>query len=244
MARSGANSTAALVEALAPLQSLALTPAEALALGMGQFPMQGQANWTDDWLDARAGPPPHQHQGTDIFAAFDTPVRAPAAGIVRFEDSGLGGKGAYVTAPDGTFYYMAHLARFAPGLANGMPVSLGQIVGYNGDSGNAKGGPPHVHFEIHPAGGPAVNPKPILDGWVAAALAQAPALVASFQLAADGGAAPQILVNTGLTRRFSPLPRVDLPIALPDFKRAVLGPLTPAALAPLLARRIEAPAPG
>ena len=240
--RSGASSTAALVEALKPLTNLGMTAQEALALGMGQFPMLGLANWTDDWLDPRAGPPPHQHQGTDIFAAFDTPVRAPVDGIVRFEDAGLGGKGAFVTAPDGTYYYMAHLNSFHPDLASGAAVKQGQVVGYNGDSGNARGGAPHVHFEVHPRGGAAVNPKPILDGWLQSAMDQVPALLASFQpkpvegIESTGDGVPQILVTTGLTRRFS-APSLAIPTRekpSEDFNRAVLGPLTPAVLAPLL----------
>jgi murein DD-endopeptidase MepM/ murein hydrolase activator NlpD len=245
--RSGASSTSALVEALKPLQNVGMTLPEALALGMGQFPLLGVANWTDDWLDPRAGPPPHQHQGNDLFAAFDTPVRAPVDGVVRFEDAGLGGKGAFVTAPDGTYYYMAHLNGFNTSLANGAAVKQGQIVGYNGDSGNAKGGAPHVHFEIHPRGGAAVNPKPILDAWVADALARAPDLLASYQPkvtdgaadAADGGV-PQILVATGLTRRFSApsLPSPGRERTVYDFNHAVLAPLTPTVLAPMFDRAL------
>ena len=243
--RSGASSTGALIEALRPLQNVGMTTQEALALGMGQFPLLGLTNWTDDWLDPRAGPPPHQHQGTDLFAPFDTPVRAPVDGTVRFEDAGLGGKGIFVTTADGTYYYMAHLNGFNPDLVSGAAVKQGQIVGYNGDSGNARGGAPHVHFEVHPRGGAAVNPKPILDGWVADALARAPALVASYQpqpvaaspeAGGDDGGVPQILVATGLTRRFStpalPVPGRERPTT--DFNRAVLVPLTPAVLAPLL----------
>jgi len=210
-ARSGASSSAALLDALQPLQNLGLTAAEAAALGMGQFPIRGLANWTDDFGDPRDGPPPHTHQGNDLFAQFDTPVAAPADGTVRFESGGLGGLAAYVTTADGTYYYMAHLNSFAKDLANGAPVKQGRIVGVVGDSGNAKGGTPHVHFEIHPGGGAAVNPKPIVDGWVAAARARLPELVASFQPkapegsteAVSDGVVPQILLTTGLTRRFS-----------------------------------------
>jgi murein DD-endopeptidase MepM/ murein hydrolase activator NlpD len=245
--RSGASSTSALVEALKPLQNVGMTLPEALALGMGRFPVLGVANWTDDWLDPRAGPPPHQHQGNDLFAAFDTPVRAPVDGVVRFEDAGLGGKGAFVTAPDGTYYYMAHLNGFAKDLANGAAVKQGQVVGYNGDSGNAKGGAPHVHFEIHPRGGAAVDPKPILDAWVADALARVPDLLASYQPkvadsaagATDGGV-PQILVATGLTRRFSTpsLPPPGRERTAYDFNHAVLAPLTPNVLAPMFDRAV------
>ena len=242
-ARTAANSTAALIEALRPLQNLGMTPQEALALGFGRFPLLGLANWNDDWLDYRAGPPVHAHQGTDVFAAFDTPVRSPVDGIVRFEDAGLGGKGAFVTAPDGTYYYMAHLNSFHADLASGATVKEGQIVGYNGDSGNAKGGAPHVHFEVHPGGGAAVNPKPFLDIWLRQAMDNVPGLLASFQPTPAAGATesidgglPQILMTTGLTRRFSapslPAPHRERPAE--DFNRAVLGPLTPPVLAPLL----------
>ncbi len=242
--RTAASSTAALIEALQPLQNLGMTAREALTVGMGEFPILGLANWNDDWLDYRAGPPVHAHQGTDVFSAFDTPVRTPVDGTVRFEDSGLGGKGAFVTAPDGTYYYMAHLNSFHGELANGARVKQGQIVGYNGDSGNAKGGAPHVHFEVHPGGGAAVNPKPFLDAWLATAMARVPEILASFQPkpaqasadAIDGGV-PQILMTTGLTRRFSAsspaAPYRDRTV-IENFNHAVLGPLTPPALAPLL----------
>jgi murein DD-endopeptidase MepM/ murein hydrolase activator NlpD len=243
LARTGASSTAALVEALRPLQNYGMTLQEALALGMGPFPVLGVATWTDDWLDYRAGPPVHAHQGNDLFAPFDTPVRAPVDGTVRFEDGGLGGKGAFVTAADGTYYYMAHLNSFAKDLSTGAAVKAGQVVGYNGDSGNARGGAPHVHFEIHPRGGAAINPKPILDAWVAEALARVPELLASFEPkpaagSPDGesGGVPQILVATGMTRRFTApsQPAAGRERLTTDFKRAVLGPLTPSLLAPLL----------
>jgi murein DD-endopeptidase MepM/ murein hydrolase activator NlpD len=242
--RTAASSTAALLEALQPLQNLGMTAREAMTVGMGEFPVLGLANWNDDWLDYRAGPPVHAHQGTDVFSAFDTPVRTPVDGTVRFEDSGLGGKGVFVTAPDGTYYYMAHLNSFNAELANGASVKRGQIVGYNGDSGNAKGGAPHVHFEVHPAGGAAVNPKPFLDAWLATAVARVPEIIASFHPKSaeastdpiDGGV-PQILMTTGLTRRFS-VPTPAAPYrdrtVVDDFNQAVLGPLTPSVLAPLL----------
>lgn len=245
--RTGASTTGALVRALEPLTALGMTQAEALALGMGRLPLLGVANWTDDWLDFRAGPPPHQHMGNDLFAAFDVPVRAPSAGVVRFEDAGLGGKAATVTAPDGTYYFMAHLSGFAPDLRSGAAVEQGRVVGFNGDSGNARGGAPHVHFEVHPGGGAAVNPKPILDAWLAEALAAAPALVASFLPAvsreAGDGRLPQILVSTGLTRRFSTPPPLGPARTPADFGRAVLRPLTPAALAALLDRSPSAGGP-
>ena len=61
----------------------------------------------------------------------------------------------------------------------GTSVAQGQIVGFVGDSGNARGGPAHCHFEIHPRGGAAIDPKPILDRWTKEATAYAFALASS-----------------------------------------------------------------
>lgn len=195
--RTPGRSTAALIDALRPMQDLGLSAEEAAIAGFGQFPVAGPADYRDDWLEARFGPPFHLHQGTDIFADRGTPVRAPFNGVVRFEDGGLGGKSAYVTLPDGTFYYMAHLDGFAAKLTSGTAVKQGQVVGYVGDSGNAQGGSPHVHFEVHPRGGGAVNPKPILDGWLTEAINSASGL-----LAANSVGVSRAVTGAGVLRRF------------------------------------------
>lgn len=166
-------------------------------MGMGRFPVAGPANYRDDWLDPRFGPPFHLHQGTDIFAERGTPVISPADGTVRFEEGGLGGRAVYVTAADGTYYYMAHVNGYERSLYAGAPVSQGQVVAYVGNTGNAEGGAPHLHFEIHPGGGAATNPKPILDQWLSEALEGAPALLASL-----GVDVPRAVTSAGLLRRF------------------------------------------
>ena len=165
--RTRPNDDSKLLAVVSVYASSAHLPLEqAMVLGLGHFPVAGPAHWVHDWLLPRRGPPVHLHQGTDIWAAKGTPIRAPYAGRVRYEDGGLGGLAAYVTVADGTYYYLAHMAGTAPGLASGATVTQGQVVGFVGDSGNAQGGPSHLHFEVHPRGGAAVDPKPILDRWV------------------------------------------------------------------------------
>jgi peptidoglycan LD-endopeptidase LytH len=68
-----------------------------------------------------------------------------------------------VKGESGTYYYYAHLAAFADGMHEGKVVDAGDLVGYVGDTGNAKGGAPHLHFEIRPGGGAPVNPYPLLQ---------------------------------------------------------------------------------
>jgi murein DD-endopeptidase MepM/ murein hydrolase activator NlpD len=175
--RTAPNDNAKLLDVVTAYASSAHIPLEqAMVLALGHFPVAGPANWVHDWLHPRRGPPVHLHQGTDIWAAMGTPIRAPYGGRVRYEDAGLGGLAAYVTAADGTYYYLAHMAGTAPGLASGATVTQGQIVGFVGDSGNARGGPAHLHFEVHPRGGSAIDPKPILDRWVKEAIVYAFAL--------------------------------------------------------------------
>lgn len=245
MARSSPSSTDALLAALRPLQDYGISAIDAAMMGMGRFPVGGAAYYRDDFGDHRDGPPVHPHAGNDIFAAFDTPVRAPAEGRVEFADSGLGGKSATVTEPDGTYYYMAHLNGFAPDLASGSLVKAGQLVGFNGDSGNARGGAPHVHFEIHPKGGAAVNPKPILDQWLADALAAVPTLLAPYsRTIQQGGESSRPIIAVGLARHMergmldgpsrlmSRPPDAD-PAAPQSVADALVYPLTPARLQPL-----------
>ena len=175
--RTGPNDNAELLDVVAAYaRSAHLPPEQAMVLGLGHFPVAGPAHWVHDWLHPRRGPPVHLHQGTDIWAPMGTPIRAPYAGRVRYEDAGLGGLAAYVTVADGTYYYLAHMAGTAPGLASGATVTQGQVVGFVGDTGNARGGPAHLHFEVHPRGGAAVDPKPILDRWVKEAIVYAFAL--------------------------------------------------------------------
>lgn len=105
----------------------------------------------------------HGHQGVDIMAPFDTPLYAVERGIVtRLGTDVLGGTKLWLKGQSGTYYYYAHLKSYAEGLGEGTLVNAGDIVGFNGDSGNAQGGAPHLHFQVHPNGGDPVNPYGLL----------------------------------------------------------------------------------
>lgn len=93
--------------------------------------------------------------GIDIFARRGTPVVAPASGVVeRLATGGIGGNAVFVQSAEGTTYYFAHLDRFEPGLRAGMKVQKGTRLGTVGDTGNARGGDPHLHFSAVKGGKP------------------------------------------------------------------------------------------
>ena len=105
------------------------------------------------------------------FVYFLAPTATPYVGgtvIATVPNGSLGGGGTTATtttsfAASGTYYVYAHLSAFAPGLAKGSKVLDGQLIGYVGDTGNSGPGNFHLHFEIHPGGGSAVDPLPLLS---------------------------------------------------------------------------------
>ena len=72
----------------------------------------------------------------------------------------MAGNGLRVAQDDGTYFTYLHLSDFAPGIEVGTKVKAGDIIGFNGNTGNSS--TPHLHFEIHPGGGAAINPYPYL----------------------------------------------------------------------------------
>ena len=102
------------------------------------------------------------HKGTDMFAGRGVPVVAVGSGTIRLRGGGLGGTAVWLRADHGTSYYYAHLDRFAGGLSTGSRVSKGQVIGYVGNTRNARGGAHHLHFQLHPGHGAPVNPYPTL----------------------------------------------------------------------------------
>ena len=78
-------------------------------------------------------------------------------------DSSLSGNGWKLSLADRTFFFYAHLSRFADGLTVGSKVTRGDVIGYVGDTGNPGPGNYHLHFEYHPLGGAAVDTYPMLE---------------------------------------------------------------------------------
>ncbi len=138
------------------------------------FPLVGPAQYFAG--DFGAPRPQGPHEGNDIMSVRHAPAIAAEAGKVEFETgSGRAGCMLRLHGSSGTEYVYIHLnndlgptndnkgncvqgVSYARGLKNGQKVSAGQLVGYVGDSGDADGLQPHLHFEIHPNGGAAVDP--------------------------------------------------------------------------------------
>ena len=108
-----------------------------------------------------------RHQGVDIFAARGTPVLSATPGLVlSVRDQGLGGKQVWVLGPAHERHYYAHLDDWAPLLRAGDRVRAGTPLGTVGDTGNARGTPPHLHYGVYAADG-AIDPLPRLRASVA-----------------------------------------------------------------------------
>ena len=90
------------------------------------------------------------HAGQDVFAKKGTLVLSATDGIVwRIGTSVRGGRWVYVIGAGGRRYYYAHLDTVASGLKEGQRVTTSTVLGTVGDSGNADGTPPHLHFAMY-----------------------------------------------------------------------------------------------
>jgi len=113
-------------------------------------PVQGikSAQLTDTFYQPRGEQ--RQHEALDIMAPTGTPVVAVADGkVAKLFHSKPGGLTVYQFDPTGQFaYYYAHLDRYADGIAEGMEVKRGTLIGYVGVTGNSDPNAPHLHFAV------------------------------------------------------------------------------------------------
>ncbi|MGQ0680147.1 MAG: M23 family metallopeptidase [Actinomycetota bacterium] len=204
--RSPARSTAVLFERLRAVVAKGMPMERALLQAVPPFPVAGPSKFSHDWGFPRYTPTPHLHKGTDIFAAFGTPIVTSESGrVIAKGTAGAGGISVWVGADTGTAYYYAHLQSWVKGLAVGQRVEKGAVIGFVGDTGNAEGGSPHLHFEIHPGGkgSPARDPKPFLDDALRQAEERALALAnGTGALVNRGGSgqAPLLIINKHVDR--------------------------------------------
>jgi len=149
-----------------PLPSVAVpTLPRGAGRGGGVCPVRGPVRIGQGWGAPRDGGR-RRHQGIDLLAPAGTPLVAFADGrITRTSDveRGRGGITLWLRDHRGTSYYYAHNQRNL--VHPGQRVRRGQVIALVGASGNARGGPPHLHFQLHPGGGPPVNPDAIVRRW-------------------------------------------------------------------------------
>jgi murein DD-endopeptidase MepM/ murein hydrolase activator NlpD len=128
-----------------------------------QLPVAGipEQKITNSWQAPREGG--RQHQGIDIFAPKGTAVQSTTRGVIwKVGQNRLGGNAVWVLGPGGQIHYYAHLDHFAP-IKPRDRVAEGAVLGYVGNTGNARGTPPHLHYGIYSLHGQAINPYPLLS---------------------------------------------------------------------------------
>lgn len=140
------------------------------------FPIDGETFFDDSFGACRGSRCSRRHEGIDLLADKMVPVVAAAAGTVGWVLDEQGGKccAMALNHDDGWRTWYIHLNNdtpgtddgkgwgFAPGIAPGVHVEAGQLIGYVGDSGNAETTPPHIHFELQRPNGKEINPYPHL----------------------------------------------------------------------------------
>jgi peptidoglycan hydrolase-like protein with peptidoglycan-binding domain len=137
-------------------------PPSSEGVSLDVFPVQGRCSFGDTWQAPRSGG--RLHAGVDIIAAKGNLLYAVVSGTISkvyIDAPGtLAGNGLRVAQDNGTYFTYLHMDTFAEGIELGTKVTAGQVIGTVGATGNTT--TPHLHFEVHPGGGAAVNPYPLV----------------------------------------------------------------------------------
>ena len=200
---------------ISPIRSVPPDVSVKLTAGGYVFPVYGPASFTDTYGAFRGDVSGNWHHGQDIFAPLGAPVLAVANGTVFSVGwNRIGGNRLWLMDRQGNQFYYAHLSAFTPLAVNGARVRAGDVLGFVGNSGDAAGTPPHLHFEIHPVSllhkgyDGVVNPYSFLVAWqkvedvrFAAAVGWAPTPVSNSNVPKPGAIllqASDISSGTGL----------------------------------------------
>ena len=129
------------------------SPAPVVVSGSWICPVAGPTAFGDTWGAPRPGG--RTHQGVDMMSPAGTPLVAVVSGTATMRTNTLGGNVVSLAGSDGNGYYYAHLSAWE---GDSRSVSAGEVIGYVGHTGDTTAN--HLHFEIHPGGGAAINPTP------------------------------------------------------------------------------------
>jgi peptidoglycan hydrolase-like protein with peptidoglycan-binding domain len=140
---------------------LGLVAAPAVIISV--FPVQGVCSYENTWHAPRGTD--RQHMGVDIIAKEGNLLYAVTDGTItkRYTvgTDKLAGNGVRLTMADGTYFFYGHMQKIADGMNIGTKVKAGQVVGYVGKTGATN--TPHLHLEVHPFGGAAIDPTPVVS---------------------------------------------------------------------------------
>jgi murein DD-endopeptidase MepM/ murein hydrolase activator NlpD len=170
---SGGYSTSSLVAQAARLRANGASAQETNKV-YAPFIIAGRAEWSDTFGGIRHASDSgwRPHLGQDVFCDYGAPVLASEHGRVSYGSDATGGLVARVHRSDGSYWYYAHLSSFSNSVSSGEAVSPGDVIGYCGNTGNAVGSAPHVHFGFY-SGGVALNPMGALIQWLNTAESEA-----------------------------------------------------------------------
>lgn len=149
-----------------PLPSKQMSQLKAMSLPSHlPIPVEGISakNLTDTWGASRSQG--RAHEGIDIIAPRGTKVYSTTEGIIAsLKSNALGGTVIWLVGPGGAWHYYAHLDAHKRGLSEGDYVQQGALIGYVGNTGNARHTAPHLHYGLYLTGKGrgAVNPYPYL----------------------------------------------------------------------------------